>query len=190
MRLFPRQGLASSWQSAATDEDGVPGVILTRLDMPQSISDVSIFGISRDDAEEYCAWLAKQTTLKVRLPSKLEWQSAATGGDVLRVYPWGEVFDRSFTAGLMTPDGKKRDAAIAVGTTPMDIGPFGHLDLGGNVREWVADRTNPKTTHGAEVVGGSWAADRPQDFSTTAVISAQPFFTNPSIGFRILVELP
>ncbi len=190
MRLFPRQGLSSSWQSEATDEDNISGVVLTRLDMPQSIADLPIFGISRDDAEEYCAWLAKQTSLKIRLPSELEWQSAATGGDVRRVYPWGEVFDGSFTAGLMTPDGKKRDAGIAVGTTPMDIGPFGHLDLGGNVSEWVADRTNPKTTHGAEVVGGSWSCDRPQEFRTTSVTSAQPFYTNPSIGFRILVELP
>ena len=153
MRLVPREAGQTKWQKEATDEDNIPGVVLTRLDMPESIADVPIFGISRDDAEEYCAWLAKQTTLKVRLPSELEWQSAATGGDVRRVYPWGEIFDRSFTAGLMTPDGKKRDAAIAVGTTPMDIGPFGHLDLGGNVSEWVADRTNPKTTHGAEVVG-------------------------------------
>ena len=193
MRLVPREGGHTKWQAEATDEDSgdnSAGVVLARLDMPRSIADVPIFGISRDDAEEYCAWLAKQTTLKIRLPSEIEWQSAATGGDVRRVYPWGEVFDRSFTAGLMTLDGKKRDAAIAAGATPMDIGPFGHLDLGGNVSEWVADRTNVTTTHGAEVVGGSWAGDRPQDFRTNAVTSAQPFFTNPSIGFRILVELP
>ncbi len=190
MRLVPREAGHSKWQAEATDDDGIAGVMLTRLEMPRSIADLPIFGISRDDAEAYCAWLAKQTSLKIRLPSELEWQSAATGGDVRRVYPWGEIFDRSFTAGLMTPDGKKREAAIAVGTTPMDIGPFGHLDLGGNVSEWVSDRTNASTTHGAEVVGGSWAGDRPQDFRTTSVISAQPFFTNPSIGFRILVELP
>ena len=190
MRLVPREAGHTKWQAEATDVDGIIGAILVRLDMPQSIADLPIFGVSRDDAEEFCAWLAKQTTLKIRLPSELEWQSAATGGDVRRVYPWGEIFDRSFTAGLMTPDGKKRESAISAGTTPLDIGPFGHLDLGGNVSEWVSDRTHASTTHGAEVVGGSWAGDRPQDFRTTAVTSAQPFFTNPSIGFRILVELP
>jgi len=184
LRLVPRDPGSSIWQAEASDVDGV---VLSKLTMPESVADLPISGISRDDAEEFCAWLGKQNNLKVRLPTHAEWQSAAHGGDPRRVYPWGEVFDSGFTVGVWAADGGKREVPERTGSVPADLGPFGHLDLGGNLREWVADRTK---THGAVVVGGAWAADRSDEFRTTAVSSAQPFFTNATIGFRILVELP
>lgn len=184
LRLVPRDPGHSVWQAEASDADGV---VLARLTMPDSVADLPISGVSRDDAEDYCAWLAKKSSLKIRLPTRLEWQSAAHGGDMRRPYPWGEVFDSGFTVGVWAADGRKREQPEPSGLVPADTGPFGHLDLAGNLREWVADRTK---THGAEAVGGAWAADRPDEFRTTAVTSAQPFFTNATIGFRILVELP
>ncbi len=184
LRLVPRDPGNSLWQSEASDADGL---VLAKLTMPASVTDLPISGISRDDAEEFCAWLGKQTNLKVRLPTRAEWQSAAHGGDPRRAYPWGEVFDSGFTIGVWAAEGRMRKIAERSGSAPADVGPFGHLDLAGNLREWVADRTK---THGAEVVGGAWAADRPEEFRTTAVTSAQPIFTNATIGFRILVELP
>ncbi len=187
MRLVPREGGHTKWQYEADTVDEIPGVALTRLTMPHSLADLPVFSISRDDAEAFCAWLGKRSQLTVRLPTRAEWQSAAHGGDVRRAYPWGEVFDGSLTAGVWVGDGSRREAAVPVGTLTTDVGPFGHLDLAGNVREWVADRTR---THGAEVVGGAWAGDRAEEFRTTTVTSAQPHFTNPSIGFRILVEIP
>ncbi len=184
LRLVPRDPGHSVWQAEASDTDGL---VLARLTMPASVAALPISGVSRDDAEEYCTWLSKQSGFKVRLPTRLEWQSAAHGGDTRRPYPWGEVFDQGFTVGVWAADGRKREQPEPSGSVLADTGPFGHLDLAGNLREWVADRTK---THGAEVVGGAWAADRPDEFRTTAVSSAQPFFTNATIGFRILVELP
>jgi serine/threonine protein kinase len=183
LRLVPRDPGHSVWQAEASDAEGL---VLARLTMPDSVADLPISGVSRDDAEDYCAWLAKKSGMKVRLPTRLEWQSAAHGGDPRRPYPWGEVFDQDFTVGVWAGEGQRKHPEPS-GSVLADVGPFGHLDLAGNLREWVSDRT---TTHGAEVVGGAWGADRPEEFRTTAVSSAQPFFTNATIGFRILVELP
>lgn len=164
-----------------------PGFVLTKVTIPEECQNVPVSGVSREDAEDFCVWLSKRSGLKVRLPSLAEWQSAAHGNDVRRLYPWGEIFDAGFTIGIWAQDGGRRNRPIASGSVPADCGPFGHLDLGGNLNEWVADQTN---THGAIVAGGAWAGDRPGDFHTTATQSTQPFFTNATIGFRILVELP
>jgi len=182
MRLIPRDPGRSVWEAEETD-----GFVLTRLAMPPKTAELAVSGISRDDAEDYCTWLTKQSGTKVRLPTRAEWQSAAHGGDVRRPYPWGEVFDSSVTVSVWAPDGSKREGPAAPGSIAADVGPFGHLDLAGNLSEWVSDRTR---THGAEVVGGSWAGDRPERFRTTVIESAQPFFSNATIGFRILVEIP
>jgi serine/threonine protein kinase len=184
LRLVPRDPGRSLWQAEASDANGL---VLAKLTMPESVADLPISGVSRDDAEEFCTWLGKNQNLKIRLPTRAEWQSAAHGGDSRRVYPWGEVFDSGFAIGIWAADGRKREAAERSGEVPADRGPFGHLDLAGNLREWVSDRTK---THGAEVTGGSWSCDRPEEFRTTAVTSTQPYFTNAGIGFRILVELP
>jgi serine/threonine protein kinase/formylglycine-generating enzyme required for sulfatase activity len=182
LRLIPREPGRCVWQAEQAE-----GFVLTRLTMPSSAADLAVSGISRDDAAEYCAWLAKQSGVKVRLPTRAEWQSAAHGGDVRRPYPWGDVFDGSLTVGVWAPDGSKRDGPAAPGSVPADVGPFGHLDLAGNLSEWVSDAAS---AHGAELVGGSWAGYRPDNFRTTMYESAQPFFTNATIGFRILVEIP
>lgn len=181
-RLIPRQIATTYWQAVASDDH-----ILTSLTMPKAEADMPVAGVSRDDALDFCAWLSKQHGLKVRLPSRAEWQSAADGGDALRAYPWGEVFDYGFTAGIWAPDGSKRDGPIAPASVAGDVGPFGHRDLAGNLSEWVSDTGSAR---GAEVVGGSWSEDRPDQFRVTQYQTADPFFTNPTIGFRILVELP
>lgn len=181
-RLIPRQITTTYWQAIETEDH-----TLTSLTMPKAEADMPVAGVSRDDALDFCAWLSKQHGLKVRLPSRAEWQSAADGGDARRAFPWGEVFDYGFTAGIWAPDGSKRDGPIAPGSAAGDLGPFGHRDLAGNLREWVSDTGS---AHGAEIVGGSWSTANQDGFRVTQSESVQPFVTNPTIGFRILVELP
>jgi formylglycine-generating enzyme required for sulfatase activity len=89
-----------------------------------------ITGVSWDDALAYCAFVHK------RLPSEAEWEHAARGGDG-RLYPWGDE----------PPDETRSvcgtDVTADVGTHPAGAGPFGHLDLAGNVWEWTADLYDP-----------------------------------------------
>ena len=78
---------------------------------------------------EYTQWLQQKTGLSIRLPSKIEWEYAASGG-VATIYPWGESWDPNLAN--FGPDLKQ------VGSyTP---NAFGLYDMCGNVREWTADQ--------------------------------------------------
>jgi serine/threonine protein kinase len=182
--FVPRQGREVSWQAKASDAEGA---ILSELSVPKELLGLPVWGVTRADAEGFCAWLAKRSGQKIRLPTLGEWQLAAHGGDERRQYPWGEVFDEALAVTAYGAGRKPRDIAAKVGSRPGDVGPFGHADLAGNVREWVGDRAG---IHGALVVGGSWSDERPEQFRTTAWESIDPTFTGPVFGFRILMELP
>jgi formylglycine-generating enzyme required for sulfatase activity len=89
-----------------------------------------VSSIPWDSARAYCAFVGK------RLPREAELEKAARGTDGRR-YPWGDddpdeqraVFQASVTAD--------------VGTHPLGKGPYGHLDLAGNVWEWMEDIYDP-----------------------------------------------
>ncbi|MEO5327302.1 MAG: SUMF1/EgtB/PvdO family nonheme iron enzyme [Magnetococcus sp. THC-1_WYH] len=136
-----------------------------------------VVGVDWDDAMAFCAWLSKESGRPILLPSEAQWEYAARGSDG-RVYPWGDNDPTKELAcfGLDRHKGKPE----LVGQYPAGRGPFGHLDLAGNVWEWCRDiwdekayekRTgavpiqNPVVSEGNRgwhpIRGGSWdvAAD-------------------------------
>lgn len=89
-----------------------------------------ITSVSQDDAEAFCAWLGR------RLPTEAEFERACRGPEARR-YPWGDeppTPERAVFSG---------DVSAPVGSRPAGAGPYGHLDLAGNVWEWSRDRYDP-----------------------------------------------
>ncbi|HEY3237743.1 MAG TPA: SUMF1/EgtB/PvdO family nonheme iron enzyme, partial [Polyangiaceae bacterium] len=80
--------------------------------------------VSFHQAEAYCRWRG------ARLPSEVEWEYAARGGDRDLKYPWGDE----------NPDGHA--CWKHQGTCPVksfEAGAFGLYDISGNVWEWTED---------------------------------------------------
>jgi formylglycine-generating enzyme required for sulfatase activity len=121
--------------------------------------------VSWNDAREYCAWLAKKTGLKFRLPSEAEWEKAARD-----FYPWGNIPPSATLVNF----NKDNMQTSPVGSYPQGASPYGVLDMAGNVWEWMADWYDPDfyrnspfnnplgpETGSARVVrGGSWANNK------------------------------
>ncbi|MFC1642189.1 formylglycine-generating enzyme family protein [Myxococcota bacterium] len=95
--------------------------------------DHPVVGVSWHDAKAYCEWRAK------RLPREAEWERAARGNDA-RHYVWGEKVPDATRHGVFA---NRSGATEPVGHYPEGAGPYGHLDLAGNVWEWMEDLYDP-----------------------------------------------
>lgn len=89
-----------------------------------------VVGVSHADAEAYCKFAGK------RLPREAEWEYAARGDDA-RLFPWGNTMPSTDLARF------RSNVTLPVGSRPKGSGPFGHLDLAGNVWEWLGDNYDP-----------------------------------------------
>ncbi|MDC0721623.1 SUMF1/EgtB/PvdO family nonheme iron enzyme [Nannocystis bainbridge] len=164
--------------------------------------------VSWDDAIKFCAWLSTHPALvtagvRVQLPSEAQWEFAARSTDGRR-YPWGNdkpeasraVFGRKYDGPLTT---------APVGSCPAGRGPFGHLDLIGNVWEWCLDDWEAKAYEGRSgqrsvdpvvkhrrteeraLRGGGWALDKARAAATR---SGDVFWSySNNRGFRVAAVL-
>ncbi len=115
-----------------------------------------VVGISWDDANAFLLWRSALDDRPHRLPSELEWEKAARGGDGRR-YPWGPRFD----AALANLAGSREagPGLAPVHAFPADRSPYGVRGCAGNVREWV--REGDGTRDGPRAAlritrGGAW----------------------------------
>nr|VFK58355.1 MAG: Formylglycine-generating enzyme, required for sulfatase activity, contains SUMF1/FGE domain [Candidatus Kentron sp. TUN] len=95
-----------------------------------------VIHVSWQDAQDYCAWLSRETGHGYRLPSEAEWEYAARAGAQTR-YWWGNEIgtNRANCSDCGSQwDGKETSP---VGSFPPN--PFGLHDTAGNVWEWTAD---------------------------------------------------
>lgn len=94
-----------------------------------------VWGVSFHQARNFCDWLSSlDPRYSYRLPSECEWEACARGMDG-RQYPYGEEFNPCKSNTIESNIGKTTNI-YAYEKFP---GPFGHLDLAGNVEEWVSD---------------------------------------------------
>jgi len=157
--------------------------------------------MSWDMVMEYCKWLNvkmrneefRMRKLEIRLPTEAEWEKAARGTDA-RYFTWGNNRANprlaNFAESLI-------GEPLPAYRYPLGASPYGVLNMGGNVREWVADwfdmkyylsapYENPKGAEtGTErsLRGGAYDANA-DDITTFRRYKHEPDSAGLSRGFR------
>ncbi len=145
-----------------------------------------VFGVSFEDAQAYCEWLAKRTLRPVRLPTEAEWEKAARGVDG-RFHPWGTIFDATFCKMAGSRPGRSLPERIGQYTT--DISPYGTMDMSGLVAEYCDSQ------FGAEpalrvVKGGHYEASAEVQCRVTHRKGVSPKVPSLTQGFRVVCDVP
>ena len=119
----------------------MPNSTFTWTPTPQGHENLPVGGANWYEAYAFCIWNGGF------LPSRAEWEYAASGGSEQRKYPWGSTDPGTMSQYAIFqccyPTGSCNEcagAAVApVGTPALGAGRWGQLDLVGNIPQWSMD---------------------------------------------------
>jgi len=152
---------------------------------PAGQGNYPVVQVSWEDATAYARWAGK------RLPSELEWQYAAQGGDTIH-WPWGNEFDSTrCNVGL--------DHPTVVDSFTTGGSPFGVMDLVGNVWQLTNDIYDNGAYYFIIIRGGSYyyptsswwyVKGGPQPLNKTQMLLrvSPGFERNATVGFRCVKD--
>lgn len=146
-----RYGLGVTRAEVESEVTGCLGAPLSTAMWGQPVNCVTFY-----EAEAFCIWDGG------RLPTDLEWEYAAAGGDENRIYPWGDeqpTHGRA-TYGCIVNLPSSPCLIPPVGSFPDGEGRFGQLDLAGSLQEWTFDAVGiPRSLPCDDCASVAWIYD-------------------------------
>jgi serine/threonine protein kinase/formylglycine-generating enzyme required for sulfatase activity len=165
----------------------VRGGLVAHPSLTQGWRKWAVRGVSWIDARAYIAWRSRRDRVKYRMPSDLEWETAARGTDGRR-YTWGDVFWPQ-AARLSQGYGAMSNLQVAEARANgqfADESVFGVWDLTGGQAEWVADEFIGRP--GERVLRGNAWALQPVGLETGFRTSGPPDYFHATTGFRMAMD--
>jgi len=141
-----------------------------------------VINVSWSDAQRYLKWLSDQTGQPWRLPTEVEWEYAARGGNHETTFWWGNDvgIGHAKCNGCESVPPERRTSRVG----SYACNGFGICDTAGNVAEWVHDDGSSNMPPTRMLRGGSWRMD-PRWARAAARDELGVGTRVPDVGFRV-----